>query len=115
MKARFRHSHVVVVFSILAAVPCHAADWYRWRGPDLNGISTETGWSTNWPAEGPKQLWKASVGMGFASFAVSQGRAYTTGNNGSDTDTIYCFDAVTGAEIWKHSFPCPLDPHWYQG
>ena len=21
-----------------------AEDWYRWRGPDLNGISKETGW-----------------------------------------------------------------------
>ena len=53
--------------------------------------------------------------MGVASIVVSQGRAYTTGNNGSDTDTIYCFDAATGAEIWKHSYPCDLDAHFYQG
>jgi outer membrane protein assembly factor BamB len=100
------------------AASTHAADWYRWRGPDLNGISTETGWSTNWPAEGPKQLWKTTVGLGYSSFAISQGRAYTTGHNGSKTDgidTIYCFDAVTGQEVWKHSFPCPLDDHFYQG
>jgi outer membrane protein assembly factor BamB len=101
--------------SLFSLLPAKAGDWYQWRGPERNGISQETGWSTNWPDGGPKQLWKTNVGLGFASVTVSSGRAYTTGNNGSDTDTIYCFDAVTGAEIWKHSFPCPLDPHWHQG
>ena len=48
-----------------------ATDWPNFRGPDHNGISKETGWSTTWPAEGPKQLWKAKVGTGFASFAVT--------------------------------------------
>ena len=54
-----------------AALSAGGVDWYRWRGPDLNGISTETGWQAQWPAAGPKQLWKASVGTGFASFSVS--------------------------------------------
>ena len=39
--------------------------------PDHNGISKETGWSAQWPANGPKQLWKAKVGLGFASFTVA--------------------------------------------
>jgi hypothetical protein len=58
-------------------------DWYRWRGPDLNGIAPETGWQAQWPAEGVKPLWKASVGTGFSSFSVSRGRVY-----------IYCRNAV---------------------
>ncbi|MFI5247068.1 MAG: lyase family protein, partial [Nitrospirales bacterium] len=49
-------------------------------------ISKETGWTAQWPAEGPKQLWKAKVGIGFASLAVSAGRVYTTGN-AKETDT----------------------------
>src|SRR5262245_52097652 len=83
------------------------ADWPNYLGPDHNGISKETGWSAQWPANGPKQLWKTKVGMGFSSFAVANGRAYTSGN-ASDQDTIYCFDANTGAEIWKHSYAAPL-------
>src|SRR5437870_2302370 len=47
-----------------------ANDWPRWRGIDFNGISNETGWSTSWPQEGPRQLWKANVGTGFSSIAV---------------------------------------------
>ncbi len=102
-----------ICFGFASAV--HAADWYRWRGPDLNGISTETGWQTQWPAEGPKQLWKAAVGVGFSSMSISQGRVYTMGNDGDATDTVWCLDAATGAPVWKHSYPCPLDPKYYEG
>jgi len=91
-----------------------AADWPNFRGPDYNGISKETGWAATWPAAGPKQLWKAKVGTGFASFAVANGRAYTTGNT-DDTDHVFCFDAATGKEIWKHSYAAPLDPKYYEG
>ncbi len=89
-------------------------DWPRWRGPDLNGISPESDWSTDWPAAGPKQLWNATVGVGFASITIADGRAFTTGNQ-ADQDTIYAFDAATGQALWKHSYPCPLDPHYYDG
>jgi outer membrane protein assembly factor BamB len=89
-------------------------DWYRWRGPDLNGISRETGWSTSWPAAGPKQLWRAQVGVGFTSITVANGRAYTMGNS-DDRDTVYCFDAATGQEIWSHTYDCKLDPKYYEG
>lgn len=99
---------------IALALSANAADWPHWRGPDYNGISKETGWSATWTGESPKQLWKAKVGTGFASFAVSNGRAYTTGN-AKDQDTVFCFDASTGEEIWKHSYPAKLDPKYYEG
>ena len=84
-----------------------AADWPNWRGPNYNGISSETSWSATWPKGGPKVLWKTSIGNGFCSIAVSNGRAYTMGNI-DDKDILYCFDAKTGKEIWKKSYPCPL-------
>jgi outer membrane protein assembly factor BamB len=109
---RMVRSVSALAFLTLTAVS--AEDWYRWRGPDLNGISKETGWSTSWPNEGPKRLWKANVGTGFSSISVSHGRAYTVGNR-NERDTIYCFDANTGAEIWKNTYPAPLDDHYYDG
>lgn len=105
-----------VIFYLLAAtVAARASDWYRWRGPDLNGISTETGWQSKWPDEGPKRLWKASVGLGFSSMTVSHGRVYTMGNDGTNTDTVYCLDAATGAVVWEHPYACPVDAHFYEG
>jgi outer membrane protein assembly factor BamB len=92
-----------------------AGDWPRWRGPNFDGISQETGWVAQWPAEGPKRLWEASVGIGYASFSVSQGRVYTMGNV-KNLDTVFCFDAETGRTLWKHEYPCsPTDPNGYHG
>src|SRR5881392_1459521 len=108
----FRISSVLIWFVV--ACGGMANDWPRWRGPDLNGISKETGWSASWPQEGPKQLWKATVGTGFSSIAVSNGRAYTLGNV-NDTETIYCLDANTGKVLWKHSYACSTDPNLYEG
>lgn len=91
-----------------------ALDWPRWRGPELNGISKEKNWTTVWPKEGPKQVWKANVGIGFSSVTIADGHLYTMGNK-DDQDTIYCFDAATGKEVWKHTHPEPLDPRFYEG
>jgi outer membrane protein assembly factor BamB len=84
-----------------------AADWPNWRGPNYDGISSETGWSSAWPEGGPKLPWKASIGAGYCSISVSKGRAYTMGNIGN-RDILYCFDAKTGNEIWKQSYACRL-------
>ena len=104
----------MLVLCVVSFFQTSANDWPRWRGTDFNGISKETGWSTSWPREGPKQLWKANVGTGFSSIAVSNGRAYTLGNV-NDTETIYCLEANTGKVLWKHSYACSTDPNLYEG
>jgi outer membrane protein assembly factor BamB len=91
-----------------------AADWPNWRGPDYNGISKETGFSTKWPADGPKVLWKFDLKTGYSTISVSDGRAYSMGND-NDTDIIYCLDALTGKEIWRYSYPELLDNRLYEG
>jgi outer membrane protein assembly factor BamB len=101
----------LAVFSLSAM----ADDWPQWRGPNRDGISKETGWLTAWPAEGPKQLWTASVGIGYSSFSVSKGRLYTMGNV-AEKDYIYCLDAETGKQKWAHEYACPSkDPNGYHG
>ena len=96
-----------------------AGDWSRWRGPDLNGISAETGWLAKWPDDGPKRLWKAKVGTGFSSVSVANGKVYTLGNSGrgkgEEKDTVFCFDAATGKAIWSHAYEAKLDPKYYDG
>jgi len=87
-------------------------DWPNWRGPDHNGISNETGWTTNWPGGTPKILWRASVGQGFSSFTVVGDRVYTMGH-ADGNDTVYCLKAGTGEVVWKRSYRCP--PVQYPG
>jgi outer membrane protein assembly factor BamB len=91
-----------------------AADWPNWRGPNHDGVSSETGWAVTWLKGGPKILWKKSIGAGFASIAVSNSRAYVMGNI-DDEDILYCMDAQTGEEVWRKSYACPLYKKDHEG
>lgn len=96
-----------------AALP--AGDWPRWRGSNFDGISTESGWRTQWPEAGPPRVWQASVGIGYSSVSVSGGKLYTMGNT-DDVDAVYCFDAENGKALWKHTYACEAkDPNGYHG
>ena len=102
------HLCLLAVLGLFAvAESAQAQDWPRWRGPDGNGISTETQWNPSALAGQPKILWKASVGTGFSSMAVRGNLLYTLGNE-NDTDTVYCLDAETGKKVWSYSYPCAL-------
>ena len=68
-----------------------------------------------WPDQGPAIAWKANVGLGFTSFVVSGGKAITVGHNEDDKDTVFCFDAATGKEIWKHPYPAELGDKYFEG
>jgi outer membrane protein assembly factor BamB len=93
-----------LVFAIGALPAAQAGDWANWRGPNHDGVSTETGWSPAAVSAG-KVLWRGQVGRGYSSFAVAGGKLFTLGNRDGQ-DSVYCLDAETGKEIWKHSYPC---------
>jgi len=107
---------ILVLATLLGSCfPAGAGDWPQWRGPNRDGISAETGWLTSWPAEGPKRLWQAPVGIGYSSFAVSQGSLFTMGNV-EEKDQVLCFGALDGKLKWKHEYPCTAkDPNGYLG
>jgi len=87
-----------------------AADWPQWRGPDRTDVTSEpSGWPGGWP---PRKLWGRNVGVGCTSAIVVGGRLYVMGWQGdrrsrsAGTDTLYCFDAATGKELWRQSYAC---------
>jgi len=87
----------VLLISLTAA----AGDWPQWRGPNRDGISSETGLLTSWPAGGPRVVWKTTgLGEGYSSFSVVQGRLYTQGQRG-DQEYVYAFDIKTGTKLWE--------------
>jgi outer membrane protein assembly factor BamB len=94
-----------------------AADWPMFRGPEVNGISREAGWSAAWPKDGPPVRWRAKVGLGFSTVVVSGGRLIATGHDGraKGRDTVWCLDAATGQELWKHSYAAPLGNKYFEG
>jgi outer membrane protein assembly factor BamB len=90
----------------LSLTAAQAADWLSWRGPMKNGISTETGWTSQWSGSGPRKLWTAQIGTGYSAVTVRGNRAYTSGNRGA-RDTVYCLNADTGKPLWQYSYSVP--------
>jgi len=103
-----------VALALVLAASAQADDWPQFRGPRRDGQSTESNWLDSWPADGPRVLWKAQVGIGFSSFAVAKGRAYTIGN-AEETDTVFCLDADKGQVLWYHPYPAELGAKFFIG
>lgn len=89
-------------------------DWNRWRGPNHNGIAATNKLTAAFPVTAPKELWKAQIGVGFSSVAISDGKVYASGN-ANNKDTIYCLNAADGKIAWSHSYDAPVDPNLYEG
>jgi outer membrane protein assembly factor BamB len=84
------------------------SEWPQWRGPERTAICPETGLLKEWPKDGPKLLWDSkkvnggqSVGTGFSSMSITQGKIFTMGDRKSDGGYVFCLDAGTGKELWK--------------
>jgi outer membrane protein assembly factor BamB len=76
-------------------------DWYQWRGPNRDGLCSETGLNDEWPNDGPPVVWRTrGLGAGMSSVAISQGRIYTLGKQGGESYLI-CRALDGGNELWK--------------
>ncbi|MGB0583155.1 MAG: PQQ-binding-like beta-propeller repeat protein, partial [Limisphaerales bacterium] len=106
-------SLAILSLILVVSVNVGADDWPIYRGPNHNGISQETGWKSAW-TNPPEILWRAKVGMGHSSFSVAKGKVYTLGNS-ANQDTVYCFDAGSGKQIWKHTYPADKGAKFYPG
>ena len=85
--------------------------WPQYRGVNRDGISPE---KLTFGADAPETMWKAKVGIGFSSLAISDGLVYASGN-ANDQDTLHCLDAKTGKSVWPFSYAQKLDPNLYEG
>jgi outer membrane protein assembly factor BamB len=88
--------------------------WPNWMGPRHDGISQETGWSTEWPESGLAEVWSREIGTGFSSITINNNRLFTMGHVEGD-EVVYCLSANTGESIWSYSYPCELVDNLHDG
>lgn len=90
----------ILSVSSFGAVPA-AADWPQWRGPQGDGVSTETNLLEQWPEGGPPLAWKAAgIGAGMGAVSVADGRIYTSGD-ADDKAWLFALDEADGGIVWK--------------
>jgi outer membrane protein assembly factor BamB len=112
----------ITLLAALAFTPSAVADdWPQWMGPHRDAVWAETGIVDCLPPEGPKILWRAPVGVGYAGPAVAGNRVfvadYVTTNkikNRGDfdrgavagTERLLCLSADKGELLWVREYPC---------
>lgn len=97
----------IFAFLLLGVSIGHGEDWPQFRGPNMEGKSTETGLLKSWPPEGPALLWETDgLGSGWSSAAISQGTVFITGLIDKQ-GYVSAFD-LSGKLKWK----VPYGPEW---
>jgi len=89
----------------------HAARnyWTNFRGPNRDGRYDEMAVLTTWPAQGLTPLWKQPAGLGYASFTIADGRAYTIEQRRKQ-EVVAAYDVNTGRELWLQGWNAEYSP-----
>jgi len=77
-------------------------NWPQWRGPKLDGQSSDVpkAWSP------PKLLWQqALAGAAYGSPSVAGGVVVVTDHKAEKEDYYRAYDAATGKELWTYTVP----------
>ncbi|MFZ0749732.1 MAG: PQQ-binding-like beta-propeller repeat protein, partial [Pyrinomonadaceae bacterium] len=73
--------------------------WTNYRGPNRDGRYEELPVITSWPAGGLTPIWKQPIGIGYASFTVADGAAFTIEQRRRQ-EVAAAYDLATGRELW---------------
>ncbi|MBX9628583.1 MAG: PQQ-binding-like beta-propeller repeat protein [Gemmataceae bacterium] len=116
--------------ALAALAPLAAADdWPQWMGPKRDNVWPEAGILDAFPKDGPKVVWRAPAGSGYAGPAVAGGKVYVadfvTGEKVlvdnfarkpyPGTERVRCLDEATGKELWKHEYPVTTNVSYPSG
>jgi outer membrane protein assembly factor BamB len=79
----------------------YGEDCPRFRGPDCDGMFSESGLLKKWPESGPKLLWSIkNLGKGFSSAVVVNSTVYVTGMDEQKQGNLFAFN-IDGSPKWK--------------
>jgi outer membrane protein assembly factor BamB len=93
---------------VTAAAPARNY-WTNFRGPKRDGNYEEKPVLTSWPSSGLTALWKQPVGLGYSSFSVADGRAYTIEQRRGQ-EVVAAYDVNTGRELWTQRWNAEYSP-----
>jgi outer membrane protein assembly factor BamB len=91
-----------------------AEDWPQWRGPNRDGVWSETETCQTFPSNKLAIRWRAPVGYGFSSPVVARGRVCVTDSQldkPNARERILCFEEATGRPLWTYSHDVSF-PEW---
>jgi outer membrane protein assembly factor BamB len=93
------------VLTMVFLSPARAAqDWPQFLGPQRTGAYAGAPLLETWGPEGPKVLWRKTVGAGFSGPVVVKGRLLIF-HRLANQEIVDAIDARTGAAQWRYAYP----------
>ena len=92
-----------------------AADWPQWRGPNRDGVWSETGIVSNLPDAGLPLACQVPVGFGYSSPIIADGMLYLSdliADKPIAHERVRGFDAGTGKQVWVTEHEA-TPPDWF--
>ena len=90
--------------AIALGVRAAAEDWPQFLGPERSGVYRGPALADTWGPQGPKVVWRTSIGQGFSGPVVVQGRVILF-HRIRDQEIVDAIDARTGAAQWRYAYP----------
>lgn len=78
------------------------ADFPQFMGPGRSGVVSATPDVAGRSNVVARRVWRRPIGLGWSSFAVVGGRAWTQ-EQVNDEERVVCIDMATGATLWSHA------------
>jgi len=98
--------HIVVVVALSATASLHAENWPQWRGPSLNGVSTERSLPIRW-SKTENVTWKLDLPAWSGSTPIVWGDhvflsvAEDLRQQNGDNLFLWCIDRGKGTVLWR--------------
>jgi outer membrane protein assembly factor BamB len=97
----------IIISALLARAEC--GEWPQILGPDRNGIVHDEQLAEEWPTGGPRKVWKANIGSGFAGVVIA-GDITVLFHRVGDEDYLSAFNSQTGEKLWATPFKSSFQP-----
>ncbi len=93
-----------------------ADEWPQWRGPNRDGVWTETGVVDKFDSSEIELKWRVPISSGYSGPTVALGRVYVTDRvvEPKEIERVHCFEWETGKKLWSHSYDCKYDDFGYK-
>ena len=95
--------HAVAAFAALSVLP-PAQDWPQMLGPTRDGVYAGPPIADKWGPNGPRVVWRKTVGHGLSGPVVVGGRVILFQRVGN-REVVEAMNAATGATEWRYDYP----------
>ena len=98
---------LVALLPLASGALTRAADWPQLGGPTRDFVVPGARLSTEWPASGPRVVWRKPLGPGYSGLTVAGDKVFTMLREG-DREVVVALRLADGTTVWRYAYDAPF-------